>query len=118
MDSQAQATLGHKFMSRSVHAVDRARHGIKNLQIRFVTLRRSFDFQISKADMGDGATCLFLRNDDLFGRPQLYGNGNQDYEDNHIRFFQLPFELVRTDWHQILFTAMTGRQGWFQLSTA
>ena len=99
---KAQATLGHKVyvVSPLYDAVDRARHGIKKLgKSVSVTLGgRSFDFQISKADMGDGATALFLRNDDLFGRPQLYGNGNQDYEDNHIRFGSFSaaiFELVR-----------------------
>ena len=65
---------------------------------------RSFDFQISKADIGDGATALFyamMTCCDL----NCTEMATRIYEDNHIRFgsFSLPFLNwfgVNWDWHR------------------
>jgi starch synthase len=87
---RAQARLGHRVsvVTPLYDAVDLARHRVAPAGRSFpVTLGgRTFDFEVASADMGDGVTCRFLRNDDLFGRPRLYGDGDADYADNHLRF--------------------------------
>jgi starch synthase len=87
---RAQARMGHRVavVTPLYDAVDLARHHVTPAGRSFpVTLGgRTFEFDVAQAAMGDGVTCWFLRNDDLFGRPRLYGDGNVDYADNHLRF--------------------------------
>lgn len=87
---RAQSRLGNRVsvVTPLYDAVDLARHRVVFAGHSFpVTLGgRTFDFEVAQADMGDGVTCRFLRNDELFGRPRLYGDGDADYGDNHLRF--------------------------------
>jgi len=43
----------------------------------------------------DGPRVLFLENADYFGRPGVYGEGGEDYPDNHLRFSFLAAAAVQ-----------------------
>jgi starch synthase len=87
---RAQAALGHRVhvVTPFYDCVDPARHRLIGSGRRFeVTIGgRTAEFEVLHADMGDGVTVVFLRNDDMFGRPSLYGTAAGDYDDNHRRF--------------------------------
>ncbi len=69
-------------------------------------------------DNTDGPRVLFLENEAYFGRPGVYGEGGEDYHDNHLRFSYLaaaaaqvlpeicpgqePVLLHMHDWHTAL----------------
>jgi len=47
---------------------------------------RSRQFDVFEAALPEGTKVYLLSNESFFGRPELYGTADGDYEDNHLRF--------------------------------
>jgi len=87
---EALTYLGHQVtvVTPLYTKVDREKHGVHSTGKSFdVTLGgRSRSFEVFEATLPGGTRVILLSNESLFGRPELYGNRDGDYPDNHLRF--------------------------------
>ncbi|MBM4395244.1 MAG: glycogen synthase GlgA [Deltaproteobacteria bacterium] len=87
---EALTRLGHRVavVTPLYASVDRDRHRVAHTgrEVQVTLAGRTFDFEVHETTMPAGTRVLFLANEGLFGRPQLYGTREGDYPDNHLRF--------------------------------